>query len=138
MVKKPFLNIEMYNELQGNMKQHMMTHKLRDMPPHMFGSTPQPIPQSDSPIRSPEQKDTPQIRIKSEAELSPRSADNSRGTTASSNNDRSSSKRERSLPPQFHPENNYQMMMDRQIKSDSRLKRPQIESEQPIPKKTLG
>lgn len=121
------------------MKQHMMTHKLRDMPPHMFGST--PIPQSDSPIRSPEQKDAPQIRIKSEAELSPRSSDNSRGTTTSSNNDRSSSKRERSLPPQFQiqPENNYQIMMDRQqVKSDSRLKRPQIESEQPIAKRPLG
>lgn len=123
------------------MKQHMMTHKLRDMPPHMFGSTPQPIPQSDSPIRSPEQKDTPQIRIKSEAELSPRSSDNSRGTTTSSNNDRSSSKRERSLPPQFQiqQDNNYQIMMDRQqIKSDTRLKRPPTENEPPIAKRPLG
>lgn len=119
----------------------MMTHKLRDMPPHMFGSTPQPIPQSDSPIRSPEQKDTPQIRIKSEAELSPRSSDNSRGTTTSSNNDRTSSKRERSLPPQFQiqPDNNYQIMMDRQqIKSDSRLKRPPTENEPLIAKRPLG
>lgn len=122
------------------MKQHMMTHKLRDMPPHMFGSTPQPIPQSDSPIRSPDQKDAPQIRIKSEAELSPRSSDNSRGTTTSSNNDRSSSKRERSLPPQFQiqPENNYQIMLDRQNKSDSRLKRPPTENEQPLAKRSLG
>lgn len=118
----------------------MMTHKLRDMPPHMFGSTPQPIPQSDSPIRSPEQKESPQIRIKSEAELSPRSSDNnSRGTTTSSNNEKSSSKRERSLPPQFQPENNYQMMMDRQqIKPDARLKRSQTENEQPIAKRPLG
>lgn len=126
------------------MKQHMMTHKLRDMPPHMFGSTPQPIPQPDSPIRSPEQKDTPQIRIKSEAELSPRSSDNSRGTTTLSNNERSSSKRERSLPPQFQiqPENNYQMMMDRhdrqQIKPDTRLKRTQGENEPQIAKRPLG
>lgn len=123
------------------MKQHMMTHKLRDMPPHMFGSTPQPIPQSDSPIRSPDPKDAPQIRIKSEAELSPRSSDNSRGTTTSLNNDRSSSKRERSLPPQFQiqPDNNYQIMLDRQqSKTDSRLKRSPTENDQPIAKRPLG
>ncbi|KAJ6647433.1 Homeotic protein spalt-major [Pseudolycoriella hygida] len=133
------IHTSLHFQIYGNMKQHMMTHKLRDMPPHMFGSTPQPIPQPDSPVRSPEQKEAPQIRIKSETELSPRSSDNSRGTTSSSNNDRSNSKRERSLPPQFQiqSENNYQIMMDRQHKSDSRLKRSQVENEQPIAKRTL-
>ena len=94
--------------LQGNMKQHMMTHKLRDMPQHMFGGS--NSIDSVSQTRSPEpQKEThSSLRVKSEAELSPSSTENSRG----------SDRRERSLPPPFHSptaENNYHLMFERQL-----------------------
>lgn len=52
------------------MKQHMMTHKLRDVPQHMFSKKMEPQRN-----KSPDSRDaTPSLRVKSEAELNPRSA----------------------------------------------------------------
>lgn len=50
------------------MKQHMMTHKLRDVPQHMFSNK-----MDQSRNNSPDIKDTPSLRVKSEVELNPRS-----------------------------------------------------------------
>lgn len=50
------------------MKQHMMTHKLREMPQHLYSK------KMEQRNKSPDGKDTPSLRVKSEAELNPRSA----------------------------------------------------------------
>lgn len=112
------------------MKQHMMTHKLRDMPPHMFGSN--SADQSNSSSRSPDHpKESASLRVKTEAELSPRSTtENSRShSTRERERERDRERererdhesrydrRERSLPPQFqsHVDSaSYHMMLERQ------------------------
>lgn len=67
------------------MKQHMMTHKLRDVPQHMFSKKMEPQRN-----KSPDSRDAPSLRVKSEAELNPRSA-----TTP----EQRFEAREKSLPP---------------------------------------
>lgn len=92
------------------MKQHMMTHKLRDMPQHMFGNSPLDPARSISPDHT---KESPSLRVKTEAELSPRSTENSRSSLSSQER---FDRRERSLPPQFQSQvdSNYHMMLERQ------------------------
>lgn len=137
------------------MKQHMMTHKLRDMPQHMFGnaapnagvvSHPSMSPQeptnlsSNTPVES---RESHQIRIKSESELSPRPTADGNIKPSPQSADRHQDRRERSqpatLPFQMQPENSYQLMLERQqIKNESRNKRSPTEIDQPSPKRPLG
>lgn len=88
------------------MKQHMMTHKLRDMPQHMFASNAMDHTKNRSPDRP---KESASLRVKSEAELSPRSTENNRHST------RDRDARDQSLPPQFQSQldNGYQLMYER-------------------------
>lgn len=98
----------------------MMTHKLRDMPQHMFNTNPMEPANNLSSDHSKESGQTsssssssPSIRVKTEAELSPRSTENSRGSIS---NQERSDRRERSLPSQFTSPSdaNYQLMLERQ------------------------
>lgn len=41
-------NSHLFPYLQGNMKQHMLTHKIRDMPQHMFENKPPSLSGDDS------------------------------------------------------------------------------------------
>lgn len=134
----------------------MMTHKLRDMPQHMFGnavpnagvvSHPSMSPQEPTNLSSTtsvESRESHQIRIKSESELSPRpTADGNNSKPSPQSNDRHPDRRERSqpatLPFQMQPENTYQLMLERQhIKNESRNKRSPTEIDQPSPKRPLG
>lgn len=137
------------------MKQHMMTHKLRDMPQHMFGnavpnagvvSHPSMSPQEPTNLSSTtslEPRESHQIRIKSESELSPRSTADGNSKSSPHSTDRHQDRRERSqpatLPFQMQPENTYQLMLERQqIKNESRNKRSPTEIDQPSPKRPLG
>lgn len=94
------------------MKQHMMTHKLRDMPQHMFNSNPMDSSNSAASPDHPKESQPTSIRVKSEAELSPRSTENSRSSMSSQDR----SMRERSIPPQFPTpgDTNYQLILERQ------------------------
>lgn len=89
--------------VQGNMKQHMMTHKLRDVPQHMFSNNKLDQSRNHSPDNS--KDSTPSLRVRSEAELNPRAA----ATTPDHH-------RERSLSAQFQSQvdSNYQLMLERQ------------------------
>lgn len=49
----------------------MMTHKLRDVPQHMFQNSKKSEQQRN---KSPDTKEPPSLRVKSEAELNPRTA----------------------------------------------------------------
>lgn len=96
------------------MKQHMMTHKLRDMPQHMFSGS--SLENSRNSNVSPERehaKESSSLRVKSEAELSPRAIENSRSSLSAQER---FERRERSLPPQFQSQldSNYHMMLERQ------------------------
>lgn len=142
------------------MKQHMMTHKLQNMPQHMFGGTsphssivpPSPLDNQshspEQPLQQPQQQQPPplppkellSVRIKSETELNSPSTDSSSRGSNVPNIDRID-RRERSLPPppfQTEP-TGFPMMIDRQaIKNEVRLKRSPTEIEQPSPKRSLG
>lgn len=85
------------------MKQHMMTHKLRDVPQHMFSNNKMDQSRNHSPDSN---KDTPSLRVKSESELNPRAA---------TSPDRFQS-RDRALQSQFQSQvdSNYHMMLERQ------------------------
>lgn len=90
----------------------MMTHKLRDMPQHMFNSNTMESSSNAASPDHPKESAPTSIRVKSEAELSPRSTENSRSSMSSQ--DRSI--RERSIPPQFPTpgDTNYQLILERQ------------------------
>lgn len=98
------------------MKQHMMTHKLRDMPQHMFGTN-----TMDQNSRSPDHpKESASLRVKSESELSPRSTENNRNSSRDRERERERERerfdrREPLLSSQFQSQidNSYQMMLER-------------------------
>lgn len=105
----------------------MMTHKLRDMPQHMFGAN--AMDQSNS--RSPDHpKESASLRVKSEAELSPRSVESTRSKRRASRERERERDRDRdrdrdrfdrrepslpSLPSPFQSQidNSYQLMLER-------------------------
>lgn len=85
------------------MKQHMMTHKLRDVPQHMFSNN--KLEQSRNLSPDSGKDSTPSLRVRTEAELNPRAS-----TTTPDHH------RERSLSAQFQSQvdSNYQLMLERQ------------------------
>lgn len=108
------------------MKQHMMTHKLRDMPQHMFnsnsmqdgaGNNVSPDHAKDAAhtlsTTSSSSSSSSSIRVKTEAELSPRSADNSRSSLSNVDHHRAAERRERREFPS-PADANYQLMLERQ------------------------
>lgn len=109
------------------MKQHMMTHKLREMQPNLFGSNQsigtQPSNLSNDTSNSQSSnKEQQTIRVKSEAELSPRSIE--------STDDHM--ERQRSLPSQYRtsPDNfssQHHTNSQLSIKVEQSLRRPSID-----------
>lgn len=98
------------------MKQHMMTHKLRDVPQHMFSNSKMDQSRNHSPDNS--KDSTPSLRVRSEAELNPRSS----ATTPDH--------RERSLSSQFQSQvdSNYQLMLERQHHLEQIQRQHQMQS----------
>lgn len=97
------------------MKQHMMTHKLRDVPQHMFSNSKMEQSRNHSPDSG--KDSTPSLRVRSESELNPRSA-----TTPDH--------RERSLSSQFQSQvdSNYQLMLERQHHLEQIQRQHQMQS----------
>lgn len=97
------------------MKQHMMTHKLRDVPQHMFSNN--KLEQSRNLSPDSGKDSTPSLRVRSEAELNPRGA-----TTPDH--------RERSLSAQFQSQvdSNYQLMLERQHHLEQMQRQHQLQS----------
>lgn len=97
------------------MKQHMMTHKLRDVPQHMFSNSKMEQSRNISPDSA---KDSaPSLRVRSEAELNPRSAI-------------TPDHRERSLSSQLQSQvdSNYQLMLERQHHLEQIQRQHQLQS----------
>lgn len=97
------------------MKQHMMTHKLRDVPQHIFSNNKMEQSRNLSPDSA---KDSaPSLRVRSEAELNPR-------TTTTPDH------RERSLSShlQSQVDNNYQLMLERQHHLEQIQRQHQMQS----------
>lgn len=91
----------------------MMTHKLRDVPQHMFGNSKMDQSRNHSPDSGKETSTS--LRVKTESELSPRSTATDASRTSLSNSDRFDH-RERSLPSQFQSQvdSSYHLMLERQ------------------------
>lgn len=94
------------------MKQHMMTHKLRDVPQHMFSNSKMEQSRNVSPDSA---KNTPTLRVRAESELNPRSA-----ATAAAE------QRERSFQSQV--DSNYQLMLERQHHLEQMQRQHQLQS----------
>lgn len=92
------------------MKQHMMTHKLRDVPQHMFTNSKMDQSRNHSPDTA---KSTPSLRVRTESELNPRSS-----TTPD--------QRERSFQSQM--DSNYQLMLERQRHLEEMQRQHQLQS----------
>lgn len=124
------------------MKQHMMTHKLRDVPQHMFSNNKLDQSRNHSPDSA---KDTPSLRVKSESELNPRAATTpdrfeSRERERERERDRDRERdrereRERSLQSQFQSQvdSNYQMMLERQHHLEQMQRQHQLQQSRHSP-----
>lgn len=88
----------------------MMTHKLRDVPQHMFSNSKMEQSRNISPDAS---KNTPSLRVRTESELNPRST----GTP---------DQRERSFQSQM--DSNYQLMLERQRHLEEMQRQHQLQS----------
>lgn len=93
------------------MKQHMMTHKLRDVPQHMFSNS--KMEQTRNNISPDSAKSTPSLRVRTESELNPRTS----ATTE---------QRERSFQSQM--DSNYQLMLERQHHLEQIQRQHQLQS----------
>lgn len=106
--------------LQGNMKQHMLTHKIRDMPQHMFeNKTPSLSGDDSTPLPPSLPPTTPQ------------------NLTANSEADVLSPQQQPHPPPPIHPQPP-QMQQQSQMKSEQEsqpIKREPTETELPLPKR---
>lgn len=97
------------------MKQHMMTHKLRDVPQHMFSNSKLEQSRNVSPDSA---KNTPSLRVRTESELNPRSSAAAAAAVAE--------QRERSFQSQV--DSNYQLMLERQHHLEQMQRQHQIQS----------
>lgn len=111
------------------MKQHMMTHKLRDVPQHMFSNNKLDQSRNISPDSI---KDAPSLRVKSESELNPR---------ATTSPDRFEP-RDRTLQSQFQSQvdSNYHMMLERQHHLEQMQRQHQLQQSRhsPLQKQSLS
>lgn len=101
------------------MKQHMMTHKLRDVPQHMFSNSKMEQSRNISPDSA---KNTPSLRIRTESELNPRSSASAAAAAAAA----VAEHRERSFQSQV--DSNYHLMLERQHHLEQMQRQHQLQS----------
>ena len=102
------------------MKQHMMTHKLRDVPTHMFSNSKVEQSRNISPDSA---KNTPALRVRTESELNPRSTSAAAAAAAAA---AVAEQRERSFQSQV--DSNYQLMIERQHHLEQMQRQHQLQS----------